>query len=234
MTFTTTTLLTSRKIISVCALTAMMALGTSNIAHAGGVALGSTRLIYPQGAKQVSMTVSNSDKEQTFLIQSWISTAEGKKSDDFVVTPPLFALKPAKDNVLRVLYAGPALPTDKETLFYFNSKAIPSVDKGQIQGNTLQIATQSVIKLFIRPANLAVKSADAPAMLRCQVSGGTLKMTNPSPYYITLVNLTVDGKKLPNTMVPPMGEQSVKSPAGAVAFQTMNDFGAITKKQACQ
>lgn len=230
----TTTLLASRKTISLCVLTALLALGTSNIAHAGGVALGSTRLIYPQGIKQVSMTVTNSDNEQSFLVQSWVSTADGKKSDDFIVTPPLFVLKPARDNVLRLMYTGQELPKDKESLFYLNSKAIPSMDKSKIQGNALQIATQSVIKLFVRPANLPVKSADAPAMLRCQVSSGTLNITNPSPYYVTLVNLSVGGVKLANIMVPPQGNNAVHvSGGGIVVFQTMNDFGAVTQKQSC-
>lgn len=235
MTFITTTRLASRKTIGLCVLTAMMALGTSNIAHAGGVALGSTRLIYPQGTKQVNMTISNSDKEQSFLVQSWVSTADGKKSGDFVITPPLFALKPAKENILRVMFTGAELPKDKESLFYLNSKAIPAMDKSKIQGNALQIATQSVIKLFVRPANLPMKSADAPAMLRCQVSSGTLNITNPSPYYVTLVNLAIGGEKLANTMVPPQGSQTVKVTGnGAVSYQTMNDFGAVTQKLTCK
>ncbi|SUH11200.1 fimbrial chaperone protein BcfB [Salmonella enterica subsp. enterica] len=53
------------------------------------------------------------------------------------------------------MYVGPSLPTDRESVFYLNSKAIPSVDKNKLTGNSLQIATQSVIKLFIRPKNLA-------------------------------------------------------------------------------
>ena len=231
----TTTLFNSRKTLTLCALTAMMALGTSNFAHAGGVALGSTRLIYPQGTKQVNMTVTNSDKDQSFLIQSWVATADGKKSSDFVVTPPLFVLKPTKDNVLRVMYTGAELPKDKESLFYLNSKAIPSTDKSKIQGNALQIATQSVIKLFVRPANLAVKSSDAPAMLRCQINAGSLTINNPSPYYVTLVNLSVGGEKQANTMIAPQANQKIKvASAGNVSYQTMNDFGAVTQKLSCK
>lgn len=235
MTLITTTLLASRKTFSLCVLTAMLALGTSNIAHAGGVALGSTRLIYPQGTKQVNMTISNSDNEQSFLVQSWVSTADGKKTADFIITPPLFVLKPSKDNVLRVMYSGAELPKDKESLFYLNSKAIPAMDKNKIEGNALQIATQSVIKLFVRPANLPVKSADAPAMLQCQVNGGKLNISNPSPYYVTLVNLSVGGEKLANTMISPKGNQQISvSGSGSVSYQTMNDFGAITQKLVCK
>lgn len=221
--------------IAACALTAMMALGTSNVAHAGGVALGSTRLIYPQGDKQVNMNISNSDDQESFLVQSWVSNPDGTKSDKFVITPPLFVLKANKDNIMRVMYTGPELPKDRESLFYFNSKAIPSMEQQKIQGNALQIATQSVVKLFVRPKGLTVKSADAPDMLRCEMHGGSLTINNPSPYYITLVNFTVAGQKLANTMVPPLGNLAVKTTAtGDVAYQTMNDFGAMTAKRTCK
>lgn len=221
--------------IAACALTAMMALGTSTAVHAGGVALGSTRLIYPQGEKQVNMNISNSDEQESFLVQSWVSNPDGSKSDKFVITPPLFVLKANKDNILRVMYTGPELPKDKESLFYFNSKAIPAMDKKTVQGNALQIATQSVVKLFVRPKGLTVKPADAPDMLRCDAHGGSLTINNPSPYYVTLVNFFVAGQKQANTMVPPLGNQTVKTTAsGEVTYQTMNDFGAMTAKRTCK
>ena len=109
------------------------------------------------------------------------------------------------------------------------------MDKSKIQGNALQIATQSVIKLFVRPDNLPMNSADAPASLKCQLSAGKLNVINPTPYYITLVNFSVGGEKLTNTMVPPQGNAQLNiSGNGPVSFQTMNDFGALTQKQTCK
>ena len=206
-------------------------------AHAaGGVALGATRVIYPQGDKQVSLPVINSSDSNTFLIQSWVGNEKGDKSVDFVLTPPLFVMHPKKENTLRIMYTGPALPTDRETVFYLNSKAIPSVNKSQLQGNTLQIATQSVIKLFMRPKNLPSRAVDAPKSLTCQVSGGKVTVKNPSPYYVSLVQIYVGGQKVPNNMVAPKGTLTMNVPggkSGAVTFQTVNDFGANTPKQTC-
>lgn len=205
-------------------------------AHAGGVALGATRVIYPQGEKQVSLPVTNSSDSNTFLIQSWVASVDGTKSPDFILTPPLFVMHPKKENTLRIMYVGPDLPTDRESVFYLNSKAIPSVDKSKLQGNTLQIATQSVIKLFVRPKNLPSHSVDAPKTLRCSVSGGKLTMTNPSPYYVSTVQLYVGGRKLPNSMVPPKGNLTVSVPGGGsgkVTLQTVNDYGANTPTQTC-
>lgn len=92
------------------------------------------------------------------------------------------------------MYVGPSLPTDRESVFYLNSKAIPSVDKNKLTGNSLQIATQSVIKLFIRPKNLAEAPAHAPSTLRCRNERGQLTITNPSPYYVSMVELYSAGK----------------------------------------
>lgn len=205
-------------------------------AQAGGIALGATRVIYPQGEKQVSLPVTNSSESNVFLIQSWVANADGSKSDDFILTPPLFVMHPKKENTLRIMYVGPDLPQDRESVFYLNAKAIPSVDKSKLAGNTLQIATQSVIKLFVRPKHLPTPSVDAPKAVHCQLSGGKLNMTNSSPYYVSLVNLFVGGKKLPNSMVPPKGTLAVAIPgggSGTVSFQTVNDYGADTPKQNC-
>ncbi len=44
-----------------------------------GVALGATRVIYPEGQKQVQLAVTNNDDKSSYLIQSWIENAEGKR-----------------------------------------------------------------------------------------------------------------------------------------------------------
>ncbi|MCU6278859.1 fimbria/pilus periplasmic chaperone [Enterobacter quasiroggenkampii] len=205
----------------------------STSADASGVALGATRVIYPQDAKQASIGVANSDQQNSFLVQSWVSDERGNKLPEFVVTPPLFVLKPGKVNTLRMIYNGPALSEDRESVFYLNNKAIPSLDKTAQAGNSLQIATQSVIKLFVRPAHLNVKSAEAAAMLRCQSNGKNITVTNPSPYFVTLVNINVAGKKQQNMMVPPKGSQTINA-AGAVSYQTLNDYGAVTPVLTCK
>ncbi|WP_253296547.1 fimbria/pilus periplasmic chaperone [Serratia ureilytica] len=201
-------------------------------AHAGGISLGATRVIYPAGVKQVSLAVTNSDKNSRFLIQSWIENADEKKSADFVLTPPLFVSKPNSENTLRIMHIGPELPKDRETVFWLNSKAIPAVERGAIEGkNVLQIAILSRIKLFFRPQSLPSTPADAPKQLRFSLQGNTLNIDNPSPYYVTLVNLNIGSHKLPNTMVPPKSNSKVSLPEGAsgsVTYQTVNDYGANT------
>lgn len=225
-----------KKILSGLLLASTISLCCASTAIAGGIALGATRVIYPLNASQTSLPITNGDKEKVFLIQSWVSTPDEKKTADFVVTPPIFVIQPQKENTIRIMYVGKKpLPTDRESLYYLSSKAIPSgkPEEGQ---NTLQIATQTTIKMFVRPGDLPTKSIDAPQTLRCKLDGGTLKVNNPSPYYVTLVNLTAGGKDLPNTMVAPKSEASIPlsgGVGGTIKFKTMNDYGSKTDEQTC-
>lgn len=200
--------------------------------YAGGIALGATRLIYPDGAKQVSLALTNSDDKNKFLIQSWVEDANNKKTSDFILTPPLFLSKPKSENTLRIMYVGSGLPKDRESIFWLNSKAIPSLQREEVQDkNVLQIAILSRIKLFVRPDNLPSTPADAPSQLKFSRVGNKLSIDNPSPYFVTLINLNIGTRKLPNTMVAPKSKTMIPLPesaTGALTYQTINDYGANT------
>ncbi|MCS2166942.1 type 1 fimbria chaperone FimC [Scandinavium manionii] len=199
---------------------------------AGGIALGATRVIYPADAKQTSLALSNSNKQERYLINAWIENASGQKEKTFVITPPLFVSEPNSENTLRIIYAGPALATDRESLFYLNVKAIPSMDKNNGENNNvLQLAILSRIKLFVRPNKLETQPLQALETLAFTRSGSAISINNPSPYFITLVNLQMGGKKLDNVMVAPKSHATVTLPAGAqgaLSWQSVNDYGAIT------
>jgi hypothetical protein len=45
----------------------------------GGIALGATRVIYPAEAKQTSLAITNSNKQERYLINAWIENANGQK-----------------------------------------------------------------------------------------------------------------------------------------------------------
>lgn len=207
-----------------------------NSIAAGGFGLGSTRLIYPSDSQQITLSVQNGGANTSYLIQSWVEENQsGKKGQNFVVTPPLFMLPTRKEASLRIMFVGKAqLPTDRETLFWMNVKAIPPTDEKNTQKNTLQLALQNRIKLFYRPTNLPVQAGKARDMLRFKYDGKQLKIINPSPYYLTVTGIRVQGTKLPNTFVPPKSDITVSSPvtlAGEVTYQTINDYGATTARQ---
>ncbi|KJT04862.1 fimbrial chaperone protein FimC [Salmonella enterica subsp. enterica serovar Heidelberg str. RI-11-013193] len=89
----------------------------------------------------------------------------------------------------------------------------------------------SRIKLFVRPANLPQTPEDAPTLLKFSRVGNHLKITNPSAYYLTLVNISVGAKKIDNVMIAPKSDMQIPLPTGAqgnVTFQSVNDYGALT------
>lgn len=199
---------------------------------AGGIALGATRVIYPAEDKQTSLSISNSDGKSRFLVNSWVENSRGEKEKTFVVTPPLFVSEPESENTLRIIYAGQPLPDDRESLFWLSVKAIPSVNKeNATDKNVLQLAVLSRIKLFVRPKSLTGLTEDAPAKLQFSRLDKHLNITNPSAYYITLVNVHMGKQKLDNVMVAPKSRAQVLIPPdvqGGVTFQTVNDYGALT------
>lgn len=201
-------------------------------AQAGGIMLGGTRLIYPVGQKQSSMTVRNTDKESSFMIQTWIENAEGNKTEDFIVTPPVYVSAPGNENILRVMYVGGPVRNDQETLYYFNSKSIPSIEKERLNGeNILMLAVVTRIKLFMRPTGLIPTIEKAPAEIIFKRVSGHLQIENPTPYYMTLAQMKIGDHSLPDTMVSPRGNVSLPLPNASeeyITFRTINDFGAAT------
>ncbi|MEF3089309.1 fimbria/pilus periplasmic chaperone [Raoultella scottii] len=212
----------------------MIATGGFSTYADAGVALGATRVIYPAGQKQVQLAVTNNDDNSTYLIQSWVENADGQKDGRFVITPPLFAMQGKKENTLRIIDAtNNQLPQDRESLFWMNVKAIPSMDKSKLSDNTLQLAIISRIKLYYRPAKLALSPDQATEKLRFRRSANTLTLINPTPYYLTVTELNAGTRVLENALVPPMGEASVKLPPGAgseISWRTINDYGALTPR----
>ena len=198
----------------------------------GGISLGATRVIYPAEAKQTSLAVNNSDNNSRFLINSWIEDEQGQKVKTFAVTPPLFVSEPNSENTLRIIYVGPPLPGDRESLFWLNVKAIPSVEKESLAGkNVLHLAILSRIKLFVRPSTLTDLVQEAPEALSFALEGNILKIANASSYYLSLVNMHINQRKVNNVMVAPKKSTQVALPPdarGDLTFQTVNDYGAVT------
>ncbi|EQA1624986.1 fimbria/pilus periplasmic chaperone [Enterobacter asburiae] len=198
----------------------------------GGISIQGTRIVYPQDAKQASLSVSNSSTTDSFLVQSWVEDASGHKTSDFVVTPPLYLSGPKNENTLRLIHTGGGLPADRETLYYFTAKAIPSVGDSKDTGAAvLRIATANRIKLFVRPAGLKPSPDKAPGLLEFHQQGGELVISNPTPYYLTLTGMTSGGKALKDMMVSPRGTVTDPLPAGhgsTVTYRTINDYGTTT------
>lgn len=199
-----------------------------------GVSLGATRIIFPSSEKQITLPVNTNLESDHFLIQSWIENSTGEKDNNFFISPPLFMMEGKKENNLRIFDKSlTKLPSDRESLFWINVKAIPSSDKKDMDKNILQFSVTSKIKMFYRPENLNYPLSEAPNNLAFKFSPEGLIVKNPTPLFLTLIEISLNNEKLDNVMVPPF-EEVILSPKqshagnGKISFSTINDYGAKT------
>lgn len=202
----------------------------SSAVYAGGVGLGATRMVYSSATTQSMMQVRNTHPDATFLIQSWMENEKGERTNDFVITPPLYVMKPASESAVKIMFNGKALPEDRETLYWMTVKAIPQQAKSG-SGNTLQFASANRIKVFYRPEGLGESAGEAWKRLTGAYRAGKVTLSNPTPYYLTTINVKIDGIPVQPVMVPPKSSVTLAetfSHAGSMSYQTINDYGAWT------
>lgn len=196
-----------------------------------GIIVGGTRLVYDGGKKESSLGLANPDTFP-YLIQSWVTSQAGDTNKaPFIITPPLFRLDGGQNNILRVVRAGGNLPSDKESLYWLHIKSIPSSEK---KANTLQIAVKTSIKLIYRPQGLPGSLSEAAQALTWQRSGNAIQVTNSSPYYVTFLNIKVNGREVPKAdLVAPQSNARFELPTGvsggALSWQIINDYGGASK-----
>ncbi|MEH0886836.1 molecular chaperone [Enterobacter sp. UNJFSC 003] len=218
------------KRLSYIMLTALMINSASAFA---GVVMGGTRIVYPQNSKEVAFSVANKESATPYLIQSWV---EGDRQTEphaapFIVTPPLFRLDPDQTNTLRIQYTGTPLPTDRESVFWLDIKAI--APKPKESSNELQINVKSKFKIFYRPENLKGNAATAWQEIKFTRTAKGLKATNPTPYYVSFFHLRVAGHDIeqPGMIGPGESREWPVTANGSVSWSAINDFGAITSTQ---
>ncbi|WP_226886272.1 fimbria/pilus periplasmic chaperone [Serratia ureilytica] len=213
----------------------LLSAGVVESVHAA-IALDRTRIIFDGSQKSVSLNVSNQNKQLPYLAQGWIEDDQGNKiQSPLTVLPPVQRIEPGKPSQVKIqaLPVAKTLPQDRETIYYFNLREIPPKST---KANTLQIALQSRIKLFYRPAGIAMNKNASPPQEQLTLSkqGDKYVVNNPTPYYVTLVDASnkKDAPGIKNfepMMVPPKSNLPLTVSAAAVGnnpvLTYVNDYG---------
>lgn len=200
------------------------------------IALDRTRVIFEGSQSSVSLNVNNHNKQLPYLAQGWIEDEQGNKiQGPLTVLPPVQRIEPGKPSQVKIqaLPAVKQLPLDRETVYYFNLREIPPKSE---KPNTLQIALQTRIKLFYRPAAIAIaKNAPAPQeQLTLTREGDKYIVNNPTPYFVTLVDASNKKggpgiKEFEPMMVPPKSKLpltvSSSSVGNSPVLTYINDYG---------
>lgn len=219
------------------------------------IVIASTRVIYPANEREMTVKLTN-EGTTPVLAQCWLDTGDLVESPSkirvpFTLTPPLVRMDAGKSQTLRLTYTKEPLPKDRESLFWLNVLEVPPKAKNAGEGNTLQMAFRTRIKVLFRPQGLPGDADNAPAQTRWTLvravdgNGYALKASNPTAYYVNLgkIALAVGGKTIDagNGYVTPMSSatfplKDLKAAPGVdaeVAYTAINDYGTgVVGKQA--
>ncbi|HDT2998748.1 fimbria/pilus periplasmic chaperone [Proteus faecis] len=203
------------------------------------LSLDRTRVIFEGDKKSVSLNVANTSEKLPYLAQAWIENDKGVKiQSPFVVVPPVQRVEPGKPTQVKIeaINVLQTLPQDRESIFYFNLREIPPKSE---KANVLQLALQTKIKLFYRPEKLIMSGTDIinnpwQEKVVLQENSSNYTIENPTPYYVTIVNIAKDEKSKtdPNfnpVMLAPFGKDTISvnpSVLGSKPVITyINDYG---------
>lgn len=139
-----------------------------------------------------------------------------------MVPPPVQRLEAGGNSMVRITATPDTarLPHDRESLFYFNLRKIPPHSS---EPNVMQIALQTKIKLFYRPAAIALEQNTVwrgqlrsvwREQLRLTRTTAGYRIKNPTPYFITVIDLTEKGlpaSDIQPVMIAPKSSENVRS-----------------------
>lgn len=207
----------------------------------GGISLSRTRVIFLSTDSAQSITIKNQGKSP-YLVESAVMTSpEALGNPPFMSTPPLFRLEANSQNALRIVRKGnSALPNDRESLFYFMTNAIAASKKPEeshpaSMSARISIGVKNTIKLFYRPVGLSMTSEQAAGKLSFRQQGNQLQVSNPTPYYLTFAQLTLDGTVVnvreSVSMIPPFAHAAytVKGKVRQAQWSVITDYGGNSK-----
>lgn len=170
-----------------------------------GISFNFTRLVMTDKDTKGAYFKAYNNNAFPILVQSWgshLDTETGAVSDSksnipFIVLPPLQRVEPGEEFTLQVRFNGEALPDLKESVYLLSFKAIPASDPKR--GNELSMAVVINIKVFIRNKlhdRGGISSVIDKVTASWQPEG--IIINNPSPYWLTISSMKIDGKEINN------------------------------------
>lgn len=208
-------------------------LGGTALSADAAVSLDRTRAVFDGSKKSISLNISNENKQIPYLAQAWLEDEHDKKitTGPLVITPPVQRLEPGSKSMIRVMTTPDAsrLPADRESLFYFNLREIPPRSD---KPNVLQIALQTRIKLFYRPAAIMQSPGAVWQDQLVLVPGAKgYRIENPTPFYITVIGIggtaeQAEKGQFTTVMVAPKSSVEASGGTWSTPYLTyINDYG---------
>lgn len=204
--------------------------------------LGGTRAVVYQDKGSTSVMVVSGKNDPLYLIRSQVTATPDSREPvrNILVTPPLFRLDKGGRGLIRLSpVSGDGLPADRESRFYLKVAGIPSTNPLARDSNTgftggsMLVGTGNIIKVFYRPHGIgAPDKGSYDALVFTRVPGG-IQVSNPTPWYVMITRLKVDGHPVKFTEtnsgeMPPMSHRvfgTTSKLKKAVTWTVLNDAG---------
>ncbi|ELQ4184710.1 fimbrial chaperone [Escherichia coli] len=217
------------------ALAALLSLSFCSQSMAAFV-LNGTRFIYEEGKKNTSFTVSN-EADKTYGGQVWIDNTNQGSGVYMVPQPPFFKVGAKQKQVIRIMNTDSNLPKDRESLFWLNVQEVPpKPEVKDSEGSVLAIAMNTRVKLIYRPTAIKDGRQGAEKQLVLEQRGNETWLKNPTPYYMAVVGVKVNGKKVSLSdktladiaQLKPFSDVSLgKKVTGKASVEAINDWGGV-------
>ena len=235
------------KALSAIALS-LLVFGVSTHAQASMI-IETTRIIYFGGKRDVTFKITNTSKEQPAFVQLWLddgnssATAEDAVSP-FNLTPPVARVNAGASQVVRMVFTGEPLPSDRESIFYFNMLQLPQKTAAE---NKISFAVRTRIKVFYRPQGIKGEPMSVLNQVTWKIvqkdKEWVAEASNPTPFYFSFFNLNLDDNEkfefsVDGDMLPPKGKLSIrlgevgkmKQSYKALKVNYINDYGGVNPK----
>lgn len=215
-----------KKALAVGIMTLMLIASTAE----AGLYFVNTRVIFPGNKKEGVLHVHN-DSKILYLMQAWVTLPDNEKANPpFFMAPPLSRIEPGERKAVRIFKTKQQLPEDRETFYWVNVKAIPSIEP---KANQIVLAVTTTMKMFYRPAAIKGNPAQVAKKLTWKRVGEFIQVENPTPFYYTFFKVVLDGKELKTGMIAPFSTLQLDKTADVVSreikWQYISDLGVSSE-----
>lgn len=206
-----------------------------------GVTAERTRLVFVEGQREASLLLVNQNPYPV-LVQAWVDDGALDGEPDTALASRLQA-EYGRQRSLRLLATGQAQARDRESLYWLNIYEIPPQATAEAAGRPrLTVTLRTQMKVLYRPHGLHPHAEDAAAELGFALRDETLRVDNPTPYFVSLAGLALEiGETrldLPGTLLAPRSQRRLGLPRrvdsgtrGEVAFDWIDDNGVSRQER---
>lgn len=201
-----------------------------------------SRLVFNENSNAETLVLINSERTAA-LVQVWTDDNDPLAPPDrintpLIVVPPLFKLSPGESRNLRVMLTGrQGLPTDRERVYWLNIYQIPpNTQQASTDEKKVVLPLRIRLKAFIRPFGLKAPGEDIGKSLTFTLKNDpqepALTIENPTPYYMSLGNISLSGKTLTPTMIDPKSSTTIPvqqvGSTRQLSWSVIDDYGKET------